>query len=79
MIFVARISLWNEVKLRRADAYVAQTYPLLGTAKIGGNGSKNPSEQTSSDFVNASLLQLQAAARSPFGTISEPTLMPLSL
>ena len=25
----------------------------------------------SSDFVNASLLQLQAAARSPFGTISE--------
>ena len=25
---------------------------------------------TSSDFVNASLLQLQAAARSPFGTIS---------
>ena len=26
---------------------------------------------TSSDFVNASLLQIQAAARSPFGTISE--------
>jgi hypothetical protein len=26
---------------------------------------------TSSDFVNASLLQLQAAARSPFGTVSE--------
>ena len=26
---------------------------------------------SSSDFVNASLLQLQAAARSPFGTISE--------
>ena len=25
----------------------------------------------SSDFVNTSLLQLQAAARSPFGTISE--------
>jgi hypothetical protein len=25
----------------------------------------------SSDFVNASLLQLQAAARSPFGTVSE--------
>lgn len=25
----------------------------------------------SSDFVNASLLQIQAAARSPFGTISE--------
>jgi hypothetical protein len=28
-------------------------------------------QTSSSDFVNASLLQLQAAARSPFGTISE--------
>jgi len=33
--------------------------------------SANVERPTSSDFVNASLLQLQAAARSPFGTISE--------
>jgi hypothetical protein len=41
------------------------------TAKLGGNGLNKALGTTSSDFVNASLLQLQAAARSPFGTISE--------
>jgi hypothetical protein len=59
------------VKLRRADAYVAQTYPPDGESKNWWQRLKKALGTTSSDFVNASLLQLQAAARSPFGTISE--------
>jgi len=59
------------VMLRRADAYVLQTHPPDGEQ---GNWWRRLNEALgtlSPDFVNTSLLQLQAAARSPFGTVSE--------
>jgi hypothetical protein len=59
------------VKLARADGYVAQTYPPDGDTQNWWQRLNNALGTTSSDFVNASLLQLQAAARSPLGTISE--------
>jgi hypothetical protein len=59
------------VKLWRADAYVAQTHPPDGESKNWWHRLNKALGTTSSDFVNASLLQLQASARSPFGTISE--------
>jgi hypothetical protein len=59
------------VKLWRADAFVAQTHPPDGESKNWWQRLNKALGTTSSDFVNASLLQLQAAARSPFGTISE--------
>jgi hypothetical protein len=59
------------VKLLRPDAYVSQTYPPDGESKNWWRRLNGALGTTSSDFVNASLLQLQAAARSPFGTISE--------
>ena len=59
------------VKLRRPDAYVSQTYAPDGESKNWWRRLKRTLGTTSSDFVNASLLQIQAAARSPFGTISE--------
>jgi hypothetical protein len=59
------------VKLLRPDAYVSQTHPPDGESKNWCQRLNKALGTTSSDFVNASLLQLQAAARSPFGTISE--------
>src|SRR6478672_679632 len=59
------------VKLLRQDAYVAQTHPPDGDSKDWWQRLNRALGTTSSDFVNASLLQLQAAARSPFGRISE--------
>jgi hypothetical protein len=59
------------VKLLRPDAYVAQTHPPDGESENWWERLNKALGTTSSDFVNASLLQLQAAARSPFGTISE--------
>jgi hypothetical protein len=59
------------VKLLRPDAYVAQTYPPDGESQDWRQRLNRALGTTSSDFVNASLLQIQAAARSPFGTISE--------
>jgi hypothetical protein len=59
------------VKLLRPDAYAAQTRPPVGESKDWWQRLNKALGTTSSDFVNASLLQLQAAARSPFGTVSE--------
>jgi hypothetical protein len=59
------------VKLLRPDAYAAQTHPPDGASKDWWQRLNKALGTTSSDFVNASLLQLQAAARSPFGTVSE--------
>jgi hypothetical protein len=59
------------VKLLRPDAYVSQTHPPDGESNAWWQRLNKALGTTSSDFVNASLLQLQAAARSPFGTISE--------
>jgi hypothetical protein len=50
---------------------MAQTRPPDGDSKDWWQRLNKALGTTSSDFVNASLLQLQAAARSPFGTISE--------
>ena len=60
-----RVALW------RADAYVAQTHPPDGEHENWWRRLNEALGTVSSDFVNASLLQIQAAARSPFGTISE--------
>ena len=59
------------VKLLRPDAYVSQTHPPDGESKDWWQRLNKALGTRSGDFVNASLLQLQAAARSPFGTISE--------
>jgi hypothetical protein len=59
------------VKLLRADAFVAQTHPPDGESENWWQRLNKALGTISSDFVNASLLQVQAAARSPFGTISE--------
>jgi hypothetical protein len=59
------------VKLLRADAFVAQTHPPDGESENWSQRLNKALGTISTDFVNASLLQVQAAARSPFGTISE--------
>jgi hypothetical protein len=59
------------VKLRRVNASLAQTYPPDGESKVWWKRLKKALGTKSSDFVNASLLELQAAANLPFGGISE--------
>jgi hypothetical protein len=56
------------VKLRRVNANLATD----GESKVWWRRLKKALGTTSSDFVNASLLQLQAAAQLPCGGISEP-------
>jgi hypothetical protein len=58
------------VRLLRADAYQEQTCPP-DEEKDWWTRLSKALGTVSPDFVKASLLQLQAAARSPFGTISE--------
>ena len=58
-------------KLTRADSFAAATYPPDGEHEDWSRRLEQALGTISSDFVSASLLQLQAAARSPFGTISE--------
>ena len=59
------------VKLVQPDAYSPQTCPPDGERQQWWLRLNQALGTASSDFVNASLLQLQAAARSPYGTISE--------
>jgi len=59
------------VKLRRVNANYAKNYPPDGETKVWWRRLKKAFGTTSSDFVNASLLQLQAAANLPSGGISE--------
>jgi hypothetical protein len=59
------------VKLRSADSYVAQAYPPDGQSERWWTQLNTALGTVSSDFVNTSLFQLQTAARSPFGNISE--------
>ena len=59
------------VKVWGADGKLAKVHPPDGEAQNWWQRLNKALGTTSSDFVNASLLQLQAAARSPFGTISE--------
>ena len=59
------------VKLQRPDAYNEQTCPPDGEIKDWESRLNRALGTVSSDFVRVSLLQLQGAARSPYGTISE--------
>ena len=59
------------MKLRRVNANFAKPYPPDGESKVWWKRLKKALGTKSSDFVNASLLELQAAAHLPFGGISE--------
>jgi hypothetical protein len=62
------------VKLRRVNANLAKAYPPDGESKAWWKRLKKALGTTSSDFVNASLFQLQAAARLPGSGICEMAL-----
>jgi len=55
----------------RTGAFVEKVYPPDGDSKNWWQRLNKALGTVSSDFVNASLLQIQASARSPFGRISE--------
>jgi hypothetical protein len=59
------------VKLQRVDAGSSKTYPPDGQGKIWWARLKEALGTSSSDFVNASLFQLQRAAQLPCSGISE--------
>jgi hypothetical protein len=59
------------LKLRRVNASRSENHPPDGEAKVWWKRLKKALGTTSSDFVNASLFQLQAAARLPGSGISE--------
>jgi hypothetical protein len=59
------------IKLMKPDAFVAQTAPPDGAGENWWKRLNAALGTMSDDFVNASLLQIQAAARSPFGKVSE--------
>jgi hypothetical protein len=59
------------VKLRRVRANFAKVYPPDGESKAWWKRLKKALGTASSDFVNASLLQLQEASQLPFSGISE--------
>jgi hypothetical protein len=59
------------VRLRRVNANLAKNYPPDGESKAWWKRLKKALGTTSSDFVNASLFQLQAAARLPGSGICE--------
>ena len=59
------------VKLERVDANLSKAYPPDGESEIWWDRLKQALGTASSDFVNASLFQLQGAARLPCSGISE--------
>ena len=59
------------VKVWRADGKLAKVHPPDGEAENWWRRLNKALGTTSSDFVNVSLFQIQAAARSPLGGISE--------
>jgi hypothetical protein len=59
------------VKLQRADAYTEQTCPPDREINAWEARLNKALGTVSPEFVRTSLLQLQSAARSPYGTISE--------
>jgi hypothetical protein len=59
------------VKIYRADGKLARVHPPGGEAKLWWQRLNKALGTTSSDFVNASLFQIQSASRSPLGGISE--------
>jgi hypothetical protein len=59
------------VKLQRLNCNLAKAHPPDGDGKVWWNRLKKTMGTSSSAFVDASLFQLQAAARLPGGGISE--------
>ena len=59
------------VKLQRIDASLSKAYPPDGQGKVWWARLMQALGTSSSDFVNASLFQLQKAAQLPCGGISE--------
>jgi hypothetical protein len=59
------------VRLRRINADFSRPYPVAGEAKQWWDRLKAAMGTASSEFVNATLLQLQSAARLPNGGVSE--------
>jgi hypothetical protein len=59
------------VKVFRADGKLARFYPPDGDGRDWWPRLNKALGTTSSDFVNASLFQIQSASRSPWGGISE--------
>jgi hypothetical protein len=59
------------VKIFRADGKLAPVHPPDGESKVWWQRLNKALGTTSSAFVNASLFQIQAASRSPWGGISE--------
>jgi hypothetical protein len=62
------------VRLRRINANLAKAYPPDGENRVWWTRLKQALGTRSSDFVDASLYQLQAAAQMPCGGISEMAL-----
>jgi hypothetical protein len=62
------------VSLLQPDAYIEQTCPPDGEIKDWEARLNKALGTVSPDFVKTSLLQLQSAARSPYGTISETSI-----
>jgi hypothetical protein len=59
------------VKIYRADGKLARVHPPDGEAELWWQRLNKALGTASSDFVNASLFQIQSASRSPWGGISE--------
>jgi hypothetical protein len=59
------------VKIYRADGKLAPVHPPDGEGKLWWQRLNKALGTSSSDFVNASLFQIQSASRSPWGKISE--------
>jgi hypothetical protein len=59
------------VKIYRTDGKLARVHPPDGEAKLWWQRLNKALGTASSDFVNASLFQIQSASRSPWGGISE--------
>jgi hypothetical protein len=66
-----RVPARVRVRLQRVNADLAKAYPPDGESKVWWTRLKQALGTQSSDFVNASLFQLQAAARLPCSGISE--------
>jgi hypothetical protein len=61
----------TRVKLKRIDCNFSKPYPPDGDAKLWWDRLKAALGTSSSDFVNATLVQIQNASRMPSGGISE--------
>lgn len=61
----------TRVKLRRINCDFSKPYPPTGDEKLWWDRLKVALGTTSSDFVNATLVQIQNASRMPSGGISE--------